>query len=169
MGDITKISRANDLRNIGDAKARADIADNFDATKNYSIGDVVLYDGLLYRFTSVHAAGAWNSSHVTASTSTPMFKKLYDGNPSANTNITLQNGEKFSDYVMLFMIGGGSGNHFDVSIPVDAFKSDTWNWWVFDLTNDIWKSVFNYVSDTQFKFTTKGSYISNVKIYGLKI
>ena len=68
MTDITKISRLSDLRNIGDAKARADIADSFDVTKNYSIGDMVLYDGLLYRFTSAHAAGAWNSSHVTAAT-----------------------------------------------------------------------------------------------------
>ena len=68
MTDITKISRNQDLRNIGDAKARANIADSFDVTKNYSIGDLVLYDGLLYRFTSQHGAGAWNSSHVTAAT-----------------------------------------------------------------------------------------------------
>ena len=73
MTDITKISRLSDLRNIGDAKARADIADSFDVTKNYSIGEMVLYDGLLYRFTSAHAAGAWNSSHVEAETCVDMI------------------------------------------------------------------------------------------------
>lgn len=93
MGDITKISRANDLRNIGDAKARADIADSFDTTANYNIGEMVLYDGLLYRFTAQHAAGAWNSSHVMAASLAEMVKKELlwhnTGTTYANTSINI--------------------------------------------------------------------------------
>lgn len=40
--------------------ALGDIAPIFDATKEYSVGDYVIYtDGKLYRFTADHAAGAW--------------------------------------------------------------------------------------------------------------
>lgn len=65
---IWGISKYTELENLKDTKARVNIANDFDETKNYSIGDMVLYDGLLYQFTSAHAAGAWNSSHVVATT-----------------------------------------------------------------------------------------------------
>lgn len=42
------------------------IADDFSTSKAYSAGDYVLYSGSLYVFTSAHAAGAWNASHVSA-------------------------------------------------------------------------------------------------------
>lgn len=41
------------------------IADTFDATESYSIGDYVMYGNTLYRFTSAHS-GAWASADVTA-------------------------------------------------------------------------------------------------------
>ena len=41
------------------------IADDFSESTSYSIGDYCIYDGALYRFTSAHSAGAWNSAHVT--------------------------------------------------------------------------------------------------------
>ena len=41
------------------------IAEGFDSTKNYLIGEYCIYTGNLYRFTSNHSAGAWNSSHVS--------------------------------------------------------------------------------------------------------
>ena len=37
---------------------------NFDSTKAYSAGDVVVKDGVLYQFTDDHAAGEWNASDV---------------------------------------------------------------------------------------------------------
>lgn len=37
----------------------------FSNTQAYAIGDYCIHDGYLYRFTSVHAAGAWNDSHAT--------------------------------------------------------------------------------------------------------
>ena len=41
------------------------IAEAFDSTKNYLIGEYCIYSGNLYRFTSNHSAGNWNSSHVS--------------------------------------------------------------------------------------------------------
>ena len=38
----------------------------FSEAKAYAVGDIVLYEGLMYRFTSEHAAGAWDASQVVA-------------------------------------------------------------------------------------------------------
>ena len=40
-------------------------AGQFSASTAYSVGQYVYYDKKLYRFTTAHAAGAWNASHVT--------------------------------------------------------------------------------------------------------
>lgn len=50
------------------AKLAADIADEFDTSSPYSAGDVVMYNGDLYKFTDDKAAGAWDSTKVTAAT-----------------------------------------------------------------------------------------------------
>lgn len=44
----------------------ANVAQVFDATKAYSAGDMVLYQGTLYTFTAAHAAGAWVGSDAQA-------------------------------------------------------------------------------------------------------
>ena len=36
----------------------------FSTSSNYSIGDIVRYDGKLYKFTTEHAAGTWNGTDV---------------------------------------------------------------------------------------------------------
>lgn len=41
-------------------------AREFSTSKAYAKGDLVLKDGKLYRFTSAHSAGAWNSAQVEA-------------------------------------------------------------------------------------------------------
>lgn len=41
------------------------IAAEFDATVPYTTGDLVVYEGALYKFTSDHAAGAWSDADVT--------------------------------------------------------------------------------------------------------
>ena len=41
------------------------LASEFSTSASYSAGDYVLHDHRLYRFTTAHAAGAWNSSQVT--------------------------------------------------------------------------------------------------------
>lgn len=44
------------------------IAAEFDATTPYTTGDLVVYEGALYKFTADHAAGAWSSADVAATT-----------------------------------------------------------------------------------------------------
>lgn len=43
------------------------IADDFDKTKSYSVGQLVVYDNKLYRCTSAHT-GDWTAAHFTTST-----------------------------------------------------------------------------------------------------
>lgn len=47
---------------------QAMIAAEFDETAAYEIGDVVRYEGALYRFKAAHAAGAWDVTEVDATT-----------------------------------------------------------------------------------------------------
>lgn len=52
---------------IGQGGGGADLtilAPEFNTTTAYGVGEYVTYDGSLYRFTSAHSAGAWNSSQV---------------------------------------------------------------------------------------------------------
>lgn len=66
MADIFQIVENNGTpKNIGDSKSRANTAETFATNKAYVKGDVVMYEGELYEFTSAHSAGSWNSSHVT--------------------------------------------------------------------------------------------------------
>lgn len=39
-------------------------AREFSTSTNYVIGDLTLFGGYLYRFTSNHSAGSWNPAHV---------------------------------------------------------------------------------------------------------
>lgn len=62
--DIIKIVRNGATRYIGDSKSRQNTADEFSTTTSYNSGNYVLYNGELYRFTSNHIAGNWNSEEV---------------------------------------------------------------------------------------------------------
>lgn len=42
------------------------LADEFDATQNYTKGNLVFYEGDIYVFTADHPAGAWNTSNPDA-------------------------------------------------------------------------------------------------------
>lgn len=47
----------------------ASIADEFSTSATYVVGDIVMHDGTLYKFTSAHnPAGAWNPAEATAVT-----------------------------------------------------------------------------------------------------
>ena len=63
-GDVKRLATYDDVEGITDDIVYL-IAPEFSEGTAYSIGDYVYYDGLIYRFTTDHAAGAWNSSHVT--------------------------------------------------------------------------------------------------------
>ena len=59
IGESKQIIIGNNSFPLKDEKARADIAANFSVSTSYAVGDLVLYDGYLYKFTSAHSAGAW--------------------------------------------------------------------------------------------------------------
>lgn len=66
MADIFQIIENNGTpKNIGDSKSRVNTAEEFSTNKAYIEGDMVLYDGNLYEFTTAHSVGSWNSSQVT--------------------------------------------------------------------------------------------------------
>ena len=44
------------------------VASDFSTSTAYAIGDYVIYNGVLYRFTAAHSAGAWDANDVTAVT-----------------------------------------------------------------------------------------------------
>lgn len=45
----------------------ANLAPAFDSTATYAVGDLVLYDGAVYRFTAAHT-GAWDAADVEQTT-----------------------------------------------------------------------------------------------------
>ena len=49
------------------AKALGNEADAFSASSSYAAGDLVLYEGVLYKFTASHS-GAWNAAHASVVT-----------------------------------------------------------------------------------------------------
>lgn len=73
----------SDLENAIDDVA-AMITGTFDTATAYAVGDVVIYDGDLYKFTSAHAAGAWDSSDVSATTVVALINAAL---ATANSNI----------------------------------------------------------------------------------
>lgn len=56
----------------------------FDATKNYSTGDVVVKDGKLYEFTSNHSAGDWDA---TETSETDMLSVVMEGKGSSPSGV----------------------------------------------------------------------------------
>lgn len=52
------------------------LAPEFSAETDYRVGEVVLYNGKVYRFTSNHSAGAWVSGDVEATTATGGWNDL---------------------------------------------------------------------------------------------
>lgn len=59
----------NDVAGLKTSKAnKAEIAPTFSATSNYAVGDLVYYEGTLYKCTTAHDAAAWNAEHFTETT-----------------------------------------------------------------------------------------------------
>lgn len=75
----------------GGASARM-IADEFSTSVDYAVGDLVIYDKTLYKFTSAHFAGAWDPSDVTDDVTVDSELKLKQ-NLSDTFNGTLQQWE----------------------------------------------------------------------------
>lgn len=87
------------------------VAEDFSTSKAYAIGDWVIYDNTLYRFTSAHAAGAWNASEATATdvedevaavkSTLPEVTLLYDGTTGAAVKFTVPSRDYYSMYIIV--------------------------------------------------------------------
>ena len=66
---LTLENAAAQAKATGDAIAAnaANLAPAFDSTATYAVGDLVLYDGAVYRFKAAHT-GAWSSSDAEHTT-----------------------------------------------------------------------------------------------------
>ena len=78
----------------------------FDTSTAYAIGDYVIYLTDLYRFTSTHAAGAWNAGHVAAGDAVTdanllaVYPKMnYDPPPDGLTNLISLADGSFAGFV----------------------------------------------------------------------
>jgi len=56
----TDVEKARARGNIG--ASAGDMAEDFSTSKAYAIGDYVVYNSKIWKFTVAHSAGAWNSS-----------------------------------------------------------------------------------------------------------
>ena len=85
-----------------DAKTNlSQVASEFSASKAYAIDDLVIYQGALYRFNATHAAGAWNTAHVTACTIVEVmshFAKFRVSGAVSSGNMTLTDARIDSDH-----------------------------------------------------------------------
>lgn len=54
------------------------IAPDFSTSTDYAVGNSVYHENKLYRFTTAHPAGAWDSSHVTEATVGASIKRVRD-------------------------------------------------------------------------------------------
>ena len=64
---VIKVGGKNLEEIVGGASSKMIGVEDFDSTKNYKAGDMVMYDGLLYKFTEDHTAGEWDASQVEES------------------------------------------------------------------------------------------------------
>lgn len=93
MADIFQIVENNGIpKDIGDSKARTNIAPTFDVNKANAVGDLVLSDsGILYRFNAAYSAGtSWNNRTSKeqvnlAEVKAPLNSPTFTGTPIAPT------------------------------------------------------------------------------------
>lgn len=66
--DETEIPTYAEFEEVSDTASgvKNSIAEEFDDTVAYTVGQYVMYENQLYRFTSAHAAGDWDSDEVVA-------------------------------------------------------------------------------------------------------
>jgi len=75
------------------------IAEEFSTSKAYAVGDMVMHEGTLYKFTAAHTAGAWNAGHVTMASVDSEIGELKDAldNLDIETDTTLSVSGKPAD------------------------------------------------------------------------
>ncbi len=64
------------------------IADTFSTLESYNIGDYVIYENNMYRFTSAHSIGTWDSTQVVQVTVGEELEDLSKNQDSINSSIS---------------------------------------------------------------------------------
>lgn len=91
-------------KNFDSAKNNANIGiDDFDVfseDENYNTGDIVKYDGLLYKFVTNHNAGIWNIEEVNRTSIADLEKQnsVEVGEAEADLDITDENGNAIARF-----------------------------------------------------------------------
>lgn len=133
-------------------------AGQFSTSTAYAVGQYVYYDKKLYRFTTAHAAGAWNASHVTEVTVTSELASLkaetndlkqdFNQFPNGNyPNMTVGSAEQLLSTVFVedeipynFRTSGGSADVGDREYDEIVGVSMPINQLVKSLSNDNWSA-----------------------------
>lgn len=89
-----------------------DVAPTFSTSTTYLIGDMVYYNGVLYRCSTAHSAGTWNSSHFTATTVNEEFGVRFYASTTPKTG----GGEKTFVFDLSTIIGRNSMNLICINI-----------------------------------------------------
>lgn len=97
------------------------VADEFATDKAYAFGEHVIHEGVLYRYTSPHSAGAWNSAEVTAVTAAEEIESLESDLSSLNDEVDSIIQESVFDVVLednqyvLYWVGAAGSCPYSVT------------------------------------------------------
>jgi len=108
--DLTKLQVGSDIYDIptGGGASTEIIADDFDATSTYAVGDYCIYDGKLYKCTTaVSTAGDWDSSDWTETLVMDEVEQGGGGGTGGHTIID-ENGTSMTARAGLQFIGGAN-------------------------------------------------------------
>lgn len=105
-----------ETKNFNSAKLRKNLGienyPTFDDEETYSVGDTVMYNGLLYKFTSAKVVGSWDSSVVEE---TSIFEK--SSHPvevvDTNNNYDFEIADKNGNVILACRYGGIKTKNFD--------------------------------------------------------
>ena len=148
---------------------KTDIAPAFSAETNYSVGDLVYYDGALYECTTEHTAGAWNSEHFTDTAIDDQLNAINSNLTSATSIQTLSfadsqkcilytgtDGWRGANRIQVY---GGHLVHVDLDIILTENVSDSW---VLQLPEGVYptcaiRSVVAYINKNNGRICANGN------------
>lgn len=152
----------------------------FSASKQYAAGDVVLYDGRLYKFTALHPAGAWvGTDAIETSIKAETDVKLTElesevGNVAYNVipNRTYDNdkgvqiaytGRCATDKIPFNEFAATNATDQEYEVEIEFWQNDTYLGYSsksIELVEN-WKASDNSLKPTHIAFTWKGLLASN--------
>ena len=112
------------------------ISDAFSVERNYSKGDICIYDNKVYEFTSAKSAGAWDSTKVTQTTIGAVCTSL----SNSLTQLELFTGQLVNHNITNYLIGTvlfDGGANPDCTLKIQIGKLDNSNNYIQFFVNDV--------------------------------